>query len=101
MPIRTKHLAKLLQRLQHTIRRLVEHHRALFINKALQLGLASLLLRQETLKAETVTWKATAYQGWDKGCSTWQRLNLDTSLNRLTNQEEPWVRDAWGTCITD
>lgn len=42
----TKHLTELLQRLQHSVGRLIEHHGTLLVDQALDLGLTTFLLRQ-------------------------------------------------------
>ena len=81
-----KDLGKLLQRLEHTVRRLIENHRPLLGLEILQHRLASLLLRQETLKAEAVAGQSTRHQGRNKGRGSRKGLDRNASGYGLAGQ---------------
>ena len=101
LPVRAKHLGELLERLEQSVGRLIEDHGACLVLQTLQSRLPSLLLWQETLKAETVAGQSRRHNGWDAGCSTGQRNNLNVVVRSLTGKEESRVADARRAGVTD
>ena len=99
LAIATVGLGKLLQRFYHAVGTLVEYHGALLALQRFYLGLAPLLLRQESLECKAVAWQSAGHQGGHKGCGTWQTLYFDACAHGLAYQEESRVANAWCACI--
>ena len=97
----SKGFGKLLEGFDHTMGTFIEYHGACFGFKVVNACLTSFLLRQKTLKAETVAWQAAAHQGGDKSCGARQGDYFHTSLYRFACYKESRIADSWCACIAD
>ena len=92
-------LCKLLQRFYKAVRRLVENHGAGFPGKLLQMRLAAFFLREEALKAESVTRQAGGHDS--RNASGWARKSLDlySLLRTGAGKKKAGVRYPRGTRV--
>ena len=101
LPLLAEKLCKLLQCLYQTVRRFVENHCSCLLREFGQTCLPSLLLRQESFKAETVARVSGRNKSRNKGSRARQGLHLDSFLDTCPYEQEARIGNSRSTGIAD
>lgn len=101
LPVGTEHGGKLLEGFDQPKGALVEDECALFGSQGCDGGLPTLLVGQEANEGELVAGKTRIDKGRHKCCGAWQALYIDTFFGCFAHQQEAWIADTWGSCISN